>query len=421
MIANRFQKWVFIQGWTCYDTQNGTSFSVPYPQEDILVFDVEVCMSAGNFPVMATAVGPKFWYSWTNKKLINIPKYETKSVKLIPDDLIPLESTMDDTGINLCERLKKPRLIVGHNVSFDRARIKEQYWLETTGTRFLDTMSLHVCVSGVTSYQRAMMKAHKELSEEDQNWGSLTSLNSLKEVYKLYCDKKETLDKEMRNVFMEGNLRDIRNDFQNLMTYCANDVIATNEIIKKLYPLFEERFPHPATLSGMLQLGQAYLPINSNWKRYINEANLAYEDLDIESKALLSQRADHACRLKHNEEFKNHLWMWSEDWSEQNLKLKKEIGKKDNKKNFERNLSDAKSNDFERLSKKFQRIMQKKNLLPARRPLLPGYPLWYKNLCTKDDSSGNWKPGVSDIGTGMQIAPKLLSLCWEGFPLHFIR
>ncbi|XP_070499314.1 DNA polymerase subunit gamma-1, mitochondrial [Chironomus tepperi] len=412
------KKWIFVAGWTCYDAEKGTSYSVPYPQEDILVFDVEVCMNAGSFPVIATAVGPKHWYSWTNKKLINLPKTDTKSMKLTPDDLIPMESTIEDTGINLCDRLKKPRLVIGHNVSFDRARIKEQYWLESTGTRFLDTMALHVCVSGVTSYQRAMMKSHKELSEEDQSWGGLTSLNSLKEVHKLYCKKEETLDKEIRNIFMEGSLKDIRNDFQNLMTYCANDVIATNEVTKQLYPLFEQRFPHPATLAGMFELGLAYLPINSNWNRYINEANLAYEDLDIESKALLSQRADHACRLKHNDEYKNHLWMWDQDWSEQELKLKKGKAKIYNK-----NIEDIsnKSKEFHNLSSKFLRIMQKKILLPARRPLLPGYPLWYRNLCVKDNGSKDWTPGVSDIGTGMQIAPKLLSLCWEGFPLHFIR
>lgn len=413
---------MFVQGWTCYEPESGKSYSVPYPQEDILVFDVEICVPAGSFPIMATAVGPKNWYSWTSRKLINLPKTDTRHKKLVPDDLIPLESTMEDLGVNLCDRLKKPRLVIGHNVSFDRARIKEQYWLESTGTRFLDTMSLHVCVSGVTSYQRAMMKSHKELSDEDQSWGGLTSLNSLKEVHKLYCNKEETLDKEIRNIFIEGSLKDIRNDFQNLMTYCANDVIATNEVTKKLFPLFQERFPHRATLAGMFELGQAYLPINSNWKRYINDANLAYEDLDIESKALLSQRADYACRLKHDKEYKNHLWMWDQDWSEQDIKLKKEVKKtKVQLDEKAQNSVGNKGTELENLTKKFEKIMQKKALLPVRRPTLPGYPLWYRNLCSKNKNTNNWTPGVSDIGTGMQIAPKLLSLCWEGFPLHYIR
>lgn len=43
------------------------------------------------------------------------------------------------------------------------------------------------------------------------------------------------------------------------------------------------------------------------------------------------------------------------------------------------------------------------------------FPLFQKP--TEDE----WSPGPTNIGTGMQIAPKLLRLCWEGYPLHFIR
>lgn len=368
---------------------------------------------------MACAVGVKFWYSWTSKKLITLPRTDNKPKKLSPDDMIPLESTSEDAGFNLSGHFKEPKIIIGHNVSYDRARVKEQYWIENTATRFLDTMSLHVCVSGVTSYQRAMLKAHKELSEDDQAWGALTSLNSLKEVHKLYCEKEERLDKERRNIFMEGTLKDIRDDFQNLMHYCASDVVATNEVIKQLYPLFQERFSHPATLAGMLELGTAYLPVNTNWTRYINEANLTYEDLDIESKTLLSQRADNACRLQHGENYRKDLWMWDQDWSEQELKLKK--GKPAVSKFPRTPLPDSSSDELKTLDDKFHSLIDKKYLLPTRRPLLPGYPAWYRKLCEKVNDTGDWKPGPGDIGTGMQVAPKLLSLCWEGYPLHYIK
>lgn len=374
-------------------------------------------MPVGNFPVIATALGPKCWYSWTSDKIVNLPK-SLNFKKLSPDDMIPLESSAKDVGYDLIDRLKKPRLVIGHNVSYDRARIKEQYWIENTGTRFLDTMSLHVCVSGVTSYQRAMMKAKKELSEEDQNWGGLTSLNSLKEVHKLYCNTEESLDKEMRNIFMEGSLEDIRTDFQQLMTYCAKDVIATNQVIKVLYPLYAKRYSHPATLAGMLELGTAYLPVNSNWLRYIDEANLTYEDSFVESKTLLAQRADHACRLMHNENYKNDLWMWDQDWTSRPFKLKKAKVTK----SIDSQQAPTPDSELEKLAQKFSPQMSKSILLPARRTLLPGgYPAWYRKLCEKPNDSDEWNAGVADVGTGMQVAPKLLSLCWEGYPLHYIR
>lgn len=392
---------------------------VAYPDEHALIFDVEVCVPVSAAPVMAVAVGINCWYSWTSKKIITLPRGDNKSKRLSPDDLIPIESTSDDAGFNLNQKFKEPRIIIGHNVSYDRARIKEQYWIENTAARFLDTMSLHVCVSGVTSYQRAMLKAHKELSEDDQAWGSLTSLNSLKEVHKLYCQPEESLDKERRNIFVDGTLKEIRDDFQNLMSYCADDVVATNEVIKKLFPMFQERFSHPATLAGMLELGTAYLPVNTNWTRYINEANLTYEDLDIESKTLLSQRADNACRLKHDEAYRKDLWMWDQDWSEQELKMKK--GKPSVSKLPSTPLPESSSDELRKLAVRFQNLVDMKYRLPTRRPLLPGYPLWYRNLCEKVNDSGDWKAGAIGIGTGMQVSPKLLSLCWEGYPLHYIK
>lgn len=59
------------------------------------------------------------------------------------------------------------KIVIGHNVSYNRARLREQYLLHDSKVRFLDTMSLHVCISGVTSYQRALMKSKKESAPED--------------------------------------------------------------------------------------------------------------------------------------------------------------------------------------------------------------------------------------------------------------
>jgi DNA polymerase gamma 1 len=68
-------------------------------------------------------------------------------------------------------------------------------------------------------------------------WLNETSLNNLNDVYQLYC-KKGSLEKHKRNIFVEGNMDDIRADVQNLMNYCANDVSATFEIFHQVFPLF---------------------------------------------------------------------------------------------------------------------------------------------------------------------------------------
>jgi DNA polymerase gamma 1 len=61
--------WSTEPGWTCYDLETGPR-PVPFPDEDALVFDIEVCMSAGSAPTLACAAGRKFWYSWTSRSLM---------------------------------------------------------------------------------------------------------------------------------------------------------------------------------------------------------------------------------------------------------------------------------------------------------------------------------------------------------------
>ncbi|KAH8410199.1 hypothetical protein KR009_008116 [Drosophila setifemur] len=420
------KRWAFFAGWTAYDPADGTPMPVDHPLEKGLVFDVEVCVNEGQAPVLATAVSTERWYSWVSPKLtkhrLSVRNEDPLDVNTnserphhTPEELIPLGT-------------KGPGLVVGHNVSYDRARLGEQYLIEDTGTRFVDTMSLHMCVSGVTSYQRAMLKSKKEPAPEDLAWLEQSSLNSLVEVHRLYCGG-EPLSKEPRNIFVEGTLEQVRQSFQALVNYCASDVEATHRVLRVLYPLYAERFPHPASLAGMLEMGSAYLPVNSNWERYIREAQLTFEDLSIEAKYHLGRRAEEACSLLHDEQYRKNLWLWNEDWSLQELKLKQPPKRKPLPR--EERQDPGPTAEHRRLQAKFQHLYDQRSLLPARRPLLPGYPLWYRKLCRKPpkrcESDGEvlegdedpWSPGASEISTGMQIAPKLLSLCWEGYPLHY--
>lgn len=415
-------KWEYREGWTRYDCC-GNAVAVDFPEENALVFDIEVCMKEGSAPTMACAVGEKYWYSWSSKQLFDKTPTESAPsddsvVRVYCDtEMIPMEPDSN----------KEPRLIIGHNVSFDRARIRNQYQLETTATRFLDTMSMHVCVSGVTSYQRAMLQSKKPIDDADLRWTSQSSLNNLADVFRLYCkdENNEQIDKKLRSVFVDGSLDDIRANFQILMTYCAKDVSATLQVFKQLYPLFCERFPHPATLTGMLEIGLAYLPVNSNWIRYINESQLIYKDFDIEAKYLLVKRANQACRLMHNDAFKTDLWLWSEDWSTQNFKLLKAAEKKlvklvPSRSQIKVSTNKNDKHEYEQLRAKFKYLFDISQYVPKRPPLLSGYPKWYRDLCKKWREK-DWQPGPTEMGTGMQIAPKLLSLCWEGYPLHYIR
>ncbi|CAH0561266.1 unnamed protein product [Brassicogethes aeneus] len=411
--------WVLQSGWTQYK-DGEIPIKVPYPPEEALVFDVEVCMAAGKAPTLATAVSNSAWYAWVSPTLVEGTHKPVTSHSYTENILINLESTEKDSGLKISSHMAKPKVVVGHNVSYDRAKIREQYWLKSTGTKFVDTMSLHVCIGGLTSYQRAVIKSDK-FNDEDDSWRSYSSLNSLVEVYKLFCG--ESLEKETRNLFVEGTISEIKDNFQLVMAYCANDVTATHKVLQKMFPLFRERFPHPATFSGMLEIGGAYLPVNGNWSRYVADSEQAYEDLEIEGKVILARRADQACQLSHDNMYECDLWMWDQDWDVKNIKTKKVPAKKKKQEEPPQapTASTSEEEEPDPLREKFAPLWNTKEYLSSVKTLLPGYPNWYRKLCTKPSSGKDWVPGPHLISTSMQITPKLLNLTWEGYPLHHLR
>ena len=75
------------------------------PEEDAITFDTEVMWKESSFPVMACAVSATTWYGWLSPWLLG----ESKSDR----HLIPLGDPL------------KSRVVIGHNVGYDRARVLE--------------------------------------------------------------------------------------------------------------------------------------------------------------------------------------------------------------------------------------------------------------------------------------------------------
>uniref|UniRef100_A0A2K5MI38 DNA polymerase gamma, catalytic subunit n=1 Tax=Cercocebus atys TaxID=9531 RepID=A0A2K5MI38_CERAT len=308
--------WAWAEGWTRYGPE-GEAVPVAIPEERALVFDVEVCLAEGTCPTLAVAISPSAWYSWCSRRLVE-ERYSWTS-QLSPADLIPLEVP---AGASPTQRDWKEQLVVGHNVSFDRAHIREQYLIQGSRMRFLDTMSMHMAISGLSSFQRSLWIAAKQGKHKVQgptkqvqksqrkarrgpaisswDWLDISSVNSLAEVHRLYVGGPP-LEKEPRELFVKGTMKDIRENFQDLMQYCAQDVWATHEVFQQQLPLFLERCPHPVTLAGMLEMGVSYLPVNQNWERYLAEAQGTYEELQREMKKSLMDLANDTCQLLSGE------------------------------------------------------------------------------------------------------------------------
>ena len=96
---------------------------------------------------------------------------------------------------------------------------------------------------------------------------------------------------------------------KELVTYCAKDTAATQEVFAALWPKFLDRFPHPVSFAGMLEMGSAYLPVNHSWENYIRDADNTYDDLENEMKCSLMKLADDTCNYLHGKRFGKHCPM----------------------------------------------------------------------------------------------------------------
>lgn len=331
-------QWLKRPGWVRYPVLTsrdgqahalGDGESVEYPSVDdgALVFDVECMVEEGPYAVMATAAGPKAWYAWLSPWLLQ--KGQRCSEK---DHLIPFGPS---EGAD-----KRPaRLLIGHNVGFDRARVRDEYTLDRSNIRWLDTMSLHVATHGISSPQRGAWVKHsksrsleKMLEKDDVEeakksvimailggvevdedllaeldldelvrdaqeptsmpftgdmdagnsnspsllWQDITSSNSLAEVAKLHCNIN--LSKATRDVFVDGTPRDqIVDRLDELLTYCASDTLVTHKVFSKVWPAFAKNCPNPVTAAGVLGLGSTILPVDDEWVEYIKRCEDHYE------------------------------------------------------------------------------------------------------------------------------------------------
>ncbi|XP_040457086.1 DNA polymerase subunit gamma-1 isoform X2 [Falco naumanni] len=449
-------QWAWQLGWTRY-SPDGRAEAVDFPKERAMVLDVEVCVADGHCPTLAVAVSPHAWYSWCSKRLLE-QRYSWSS-HLTLADLIPLESPAGAGCAGKQDWLE--RVVVGHNVAFDRAFIKEQYLIQGSRLRFLDTMSMHMAISGLTGFQRSLWMAAKHgkrkgLQEVKQHmkktrskmegpaitswdWVHVSSINNLADVHALYVGG-EPLEKEARQLFVKGTMADVRSHFQDLMSYCAHDVQATHEVFQEQLPLFMERCPHPVTFAGMLEMGVSYLPVNGNWKRYLDDAQGVYEELQKEMKKSLMNLANDACQLLHEDRYKDDPWLWDLEWDTQEFKQKKNPKKKKKKDQDGNSKAPLAATGTDGSTQEWQEdpgppsedeelkapasqvclehLKETVALQPKRLQHLPGHPGWYRKLCPRLEESG-WVPGPSLISLQMRVTPKLMRLAWDGFPLHY--
>ncbi|KAI9167444.1 DNA polymerase gamma [Paramyrothecium foliicola] len=378
------RKWVRRSGWTKY-YPDGRTEQVDAPDDNMLCFDTEVMWKESPYAIMACASGTSAWYAWLSPWLLGESTNK--------NHLIPLGDPSKD------------RIIVGHNIGYDRARVLEEYNLKQTRNAFLDTMSLHVAVNGMCSQQRPTWMKHKKnrelrervasetpdhnlaellsnasMHDEEELWVERSSVNSLRDVAKFHLNV--SIDKVVRDDFGVLDREGVMAKLDQLLDYCAADVSVTHRIYQIVFPNFLDVCPHPVSFAALRHLSSVILPVNKSWEAYIANAEATYHRLSDAVQERLIGLTEKALEIKAQPEvWQNDPWLQQLDWSGQEIKMVK--GKR--------------KNDPPR---------------PAARQKKPGMPQWYKDLFAKNDAPIN-------ITVRTRIAPLLLKLAWDGHPLFW--
>ena len=316
-----------------------------HPDDTALSFDIETLPNCHSYPIMACAVSKDAWYAWVSPWLLG----ESED----PEHLIPFGNP------------DMHRVVVGHNVSYDRGRIAEEYSLKGTKSRFIDTMALHVAVKGISSHQRPAWKKHRKTKEEEEErlveaievvenalqegldekkeglrklrsdmeeslpllqadeagveevsskrWEDLTSGNSLADVARLHCDIE--MEKGIRNDFLTLSREEILDNLQDYLNYCGNDVHVTHAVFSRVLPAFLTACPSPVSFAGILTMGSSFLTVNESWEKYIENAEGAYKELEESVKGRLVQLANEAKELMVDDGWKGDVWLEQLDWT----------------------------------------------------------------------------------------------------------
>ena len=373
-------------GWSRYDVGTGEWLGAcEVPNGQVLVFDVESCWAyqGHKAPILAIVFSDDgYLYAWISPAFLA----NEDIGEISPAVMVPLGPD------------KEEQLVIGHNVSFDRARVGEEYAFELGRRRYLDTLSMHSAVAGISSQQRITWTKYKkdnlgadsipsDNTKEETSWCDKGSMANLVDTVRLHCDGLQ-VDKGPRELLLkEKDPNVIRSSLGTILSYCANDVAATTALYRSLWPKWLAKCPHPVTFAAMLEMCTAYLPVDPRWQAYYDRCEAMLSEAKEELELSLSACAEKA--LLHPDP-QSDPWLSKLDWTPAPARYTKAKYLKDG--------SYAKGGEPR----------------PIGDPNMFGKPAWYRKLYNK-------QLGRAELTTKARIVPYLLRMTWNGQPVHFVE
>lgn len=246
-------------GWWLYEA--GKWQSGGYPQAVTAVFDFETVDIDGKwYPVCCSAVSSTKWWVW------------------IWDQAAPKE--VIDWGTN--------SLLIGHNVTYDRSFLANEYQYQPTGSLFPCTLSMWVATHGFADQQKGLVRSDRDELDFVPDWLSETGKAGLADVYEFYYQEK--LDKGVVHELLEGGglgWINTSGNFERLLAYNLADVQATHKIFKKLWPEYRHAY-HCVEVPKMGEVmiysdllhGKSWLPMSaSRFPTWYTENENRYQEI----------------------------------------------------------------------------------------------------------------------------------------------
>lgn len=359
---------VLQSGWTMYHA--GGSEPVKYPSGDAMVLDTETMVLLGNTVVMAVAVSDRGWFIWLHPALVDHS----------------LEFT------NLLLPVAPGAIYIAHNALFDASKTDQAYSDKPLNTYWLDTLSMHQAVSGISSKMRALYKLIEAgKAEFVPEWFEEGSTADLISCYNLHVrpDNEATKEeKTIRDLFVKSpTIEPIRNRLLDLVEYNIADVDKGFELFKALLPKYLADNPSPVTFAGALIMADSTLPVIDNWHEWLASTEELYQSETQKISVLLLELADQIyddwSKLSSEDQqdmIASDAWLQQLDWTLESVGRGK--------------------------SKRFM-------------------PAWYKSTFANAGSVAKALDGKRSLAnrkplsTASRITPLLLRLSWIGKPLKF--
>lgn len=282
-------------GWHKYEILNShwNIEKVSYPNDNVIVFDTETFVQGGSYPIMATALSSKASYLWLAKEITD-KQYEHTYHSM--KNLIPLRP--------------RDQLIIAHNASYDRIRVRNEYEWRNPANMWLCTMSMHIATNGTPNQQRWLHSlkskkyvnpSQKHILENPPAWSHLSCPNDLISAYNFHVIEANPLSseklltpesKDIREIFVNTtNVEDFKFR-RDLALYALRDVKYTARLFTSLWPKYVNNTPSSVARCGMLWHHSNKLPHNKNWHTWVQNVEEIFLQTKNEVEKTLRDLAD---------------------------------------------------------------------------------------------------------------------------------